>query len=55
MNWWDRLWARNADEAEDAEALNELKVASKRVRRRTDRIIADYEKAEALRLQRRER
>lgn len=45
MKWWDRLWGRTEDR-EDAEALDELKVASKRVRRRTDRIIEEYELAE---------
>lgn len=54
MRWLDRL-RDTPDEREDAEALDELKSASKKVRRRTDRIIADYEEAERLRLQRRER
>lgn len=46
MRWLDRLLGRTPDDVEDAEALDELKVASKRVRRRTDRIIEEYRLAE---------
>lgn len=50
MRWVDRLLGRTSDDVEDTEALDELKTSFRRVRRRTDRIIADYEKAEAMRL-----
>lgn len=46
MRWLDRLWGRSSEDREDVEALDELKTASKRVRRRTDRIIEEYRLAE---------
>ena len=52
MKWLGRLWG-TPDEREGAEDLDELKSVAKRVSRRTNRIIEEYEKAERLWLQRR--
>lgn len=50
MKWLDRLMGRSTEDTEDAEALTELKTSFRRVRRRTDAIIAEYESAELRRL-----
>jgi len=50
MKWWDRLLGRAPTrQEEDEEALRELRTSFREVRRRTNRIISEYEQAEATR------
>lgn len=51
MKWWDRLLGRPDDDQDDTDALDDLKSSFKRVRRRTDQLIADYQAAEQRRLE----